>query len=249
MTDSTISLAEQHDKIALLKELLTPRVVGLTKCKIGALADGGYILAQELIPEHRVVYSLGIGDDVSFDLEIAKTCDRILQFDGTIPDLPHNNPKFVFTNANIDSAAMNDNMRSIPEHEHQNNILLKMDIEGAEYELLAGLEMDNLLKISQICMELHFPIMASSSCIDLLMFLTSEFELFHLHVNNAALTISGPGYKVMVDDLPNLLELTFIRKDKCLFSKRETRAFPLEGFDYPNLPNLPDIPANWWLQL
>ena len=176
-------------------------------------------------------------------MEIAQTCNSILQYDGTIPNLPQYNPKFVFTNANIDSATMNDNMRSIPEYEHQNNILLKMDIESAEYELLSGLEIDNLLKISQICMELHFPIM-TPSCLDILVLLSSEFELFHLHVNNTALTISGPGYKAVTDDLPNVLELTFIRKDKCLFSERETRAYPLAGLDHPNNPGLPDVPAN-----
>ncbi len=242
-----LDFSQQPEKMALLKKLLTPRKVGLTKCRVGAKGDGGYVLAKELIPEHRIVYSLGIGDNVSFDMEISKTCDRVLQFDGTIPNLPQDNSKFVFVNSNVDSAKMNASMYAIAEEDHQYSILLKMDIEGSEYELLGGLTMDNLLKFSQICMELHY-VTLNKACLDLLISLTAEFDLFHLHVNNNVLRISGPpGYQSVVDDLPDLLELTFVRKDKCLFSKRETQSFPIEGIDYPNISELPDLSASWWL--
>lgn len=242
------TLAQTHDRMALLKELLTPRSLGLTKIRVGAPTDGGYILAAELIPRHRIVYSLGIGGDCSFDAALAETCDRVLMFDGTIPGLPQHHPKFQFYNTNVDSRLMNASLDVLPESEYQHDILLKMDIEGSEYELFGGLRLDNLLKISQICMELHF-VTQYPPCIDLLVSLLAEFELFHIHANNNVLRREIFQTSAVIDDLPDVLELTWIRKDRYAYSRPETQPYPIEGLDFKNQPDLPDVPLNWWLSL
>jgi hypothetical protein len=60
----------------------------------------------------------------------------------------------------------------------------------------------------------------------------------HLHANN-----HGPIY----GDFPDTLEITFLRNDFPV-NGIEQKAYPLQGFDYPNLSIRPDYILNWWIK-
>jgi hypothetical protein len=102
-----------------------------------------------------------------------------------------------------------------------------------------------MLKISQICMELHY-VTQHPPCLDLLILLNSEFDLFHIHANNNVLRREIFKKSGVVDDLPDVVELTFVRKDKFKSSESETVPYPIAGLDIKNQPDLPDVPMNWW---
>jgi hypothetical protein len=68
--------------------LLKPMdVVSGEMIRVGSDFDGGYIMLNKHL-DNALAYSLGIGDDVSWDLALARRGTKVFQFDHTIPHFP-----------------------------------------------------------------------------------------------------------------------------------------------------------------
>ena len=111
-------------------------------------------------------------------------------------------------------------------------VMLKIDIEGGEYELIDDLLQqisENYQKISCLIMELHDTHTRRADFERLVQGISRWLPIVHLHANNCA--------GVAIDGLPEVLELTFAS------AKHESgsREFPLPHLDYPNDPDMPDI--------
>lgn len=155
---------------------------------------GGFFVHPDSLNESSIVYSFGIGEDITFDLALIKThgCS-VFGFDPTpksinwigsqksLPDgfkfhpfgigaesgeriffLPHN-PNHVsgsiLQQKNVDSAKqIQVTLKSMQEIisllQHQRIDVLKMDIEGAEYEVIPGI-LNSGIEINQILIEFH----------------------------------------------------------------------------------------------
>ena len=110
--------------------------------------------------------------------------------------------------------------------------MLKIDIEGGEYEFIDDLLRqikDNHQKISCLIMELHDTHTRRADFERLVKGISLWLPIVHIHANNCA--------GVSTDGLPEVLEITFARALR-EFGNRE---FPLPHLDYPNDPNVPDI--------
>src|SRR3954470_9669166 len=70
-----------------LRMLRPHRVEGVGKVRIGRLFDGGYIMLDRL-ESVAAAYSLGISNDVSWDLDMAMKGIPVFQYDHTIKQLP-----------------------------------------------------------------------------------------------------------------------------------------------------------------
>ena len=73
--------------------LLTPKkAVGYNKVRVGRDFDGGYIMVDQL-DGAPVCYSIGVGFDASWDLEMAFRGCQVYQYDPTVdrPDCEHPN--------------------------------------------------------------------------------------------------------------------------------------------------------------
>jgi len=151
---------------------------------------GGWPVDLGLVPENSTVISAGVGEDISFDLELIKnkSCN-IVGVDPTeksavyIRKNPNDNFKFIqkalYSNSNqkvkmyknqnpqwvSESITPTHNMVSDLDcydattvsvqdllKEYNNVSILKMDIEGSEYEVLNNLKE---LTIPQLCVEFH----------------------------------------------------------------------------------------------
>ncbi|KZK95147.1 MULTISPECIES: FkbM family methyltransferase [unclassified Pseudovibrio] len=224
----------------LLCRLSPMDVDGCCLTRVGRAFDGGYIMVPPK-PYEKVAYSLGINRDVSWDLEMASHGCKVYQYDHTIDCLPHHHESFNYSKKGITSSHQIDERMTCLKHELQNNrhqdtdnILLKMDIEGDEWEVFADLEMNELQKFSQILVELHdlhkvYKLFWYRKALAGLNKLFKSHQAVHVHGNNnAALRIIG-GYAV-----PPVLEVTFLRRDLFQFSPC-TRTFPNE-LDQPNNP-------------
>ena len=154
---------------------------------------GGFYIIPQLLNESSIVYSFGIGKDISFDMKVMKKhhC-KVFGFDPTpvsinwikeqkIPALfsfheygissknemkefyiPEN-PKYVSgsmlkENVTIDSVKINVQMKSFhqvtTELGHRHVDVLKMDIEGSEYEVLENI-LESPVTVDQILVEFH----------------------------------------------------------------------------------------------
>jgi hypothetical protein len=115
-------------------------------------------------------------------------------------------------------------------------LILKMDVEGAEYGALGMISDEVLGRFEQIVLEVHglarlgdpgfqrdFVRMADN--------LNRQFTLFHVHANN----FDGPDGIYMVEGLPvsNLLELSYIKT--AAVSRSKSRTLYPTVFDYPNV--------------
>lgn len=181
-------------KIIRGKELIFNRQIKCKKIFLGT-EYGGYFIYPENISKDSVVYSFGIGEDISFDLDIIKRfgCE-VHAFDPT-PDsinwlkkqaLPENFHYYNFGLANSDRIAkffppdkeimvshtiLKDIYKEVPERKafdvelrklktileflnHNKIEILKLDIEGAEYEVIEDILTDDI-EIKQILVEFH----------------------------------------------------------------------------------------------
>jgi hypothetical protein len=110
--------------------------------------------------------------------------------------------------------------------------LLKMDIEGGEYELSDDLVIavrENHQRISCIVMELHETHEKRGEFEQLVKGISEFLPIVHIHANNCA--------GVAPDGLPQVVEITFAKATR----EKASYVFPLSQLDYPNDSNLPDI--------
>jgi hypothetical protein len=175
--------------------------------------DGGYVML-DCFKTARIAYSLGVGSDVSWDLDLAERGAAIFQYDYSIETPPVQHPCFHFFPIAI-SGMPCDGSKTLSKtliengHEVMDNMILKVDIEGSEWDLFDLLDREVLLRFSQIACEFHD--IANPEKLErtlrVLSKICDDFHCVHLHANNAQSLKDLYGLRV-----PPLLEATFVRK-------------------------------------
>lgn len=216
--------------------------------RTGNPSDGGYIMLDKFV-EKKVAYSFGICDDVSWDRFMAERGFDVYMYDHTIPALPEENEKFHWHKIGLTGVYddTHPELHTLPMlleengHVDKNHMILKMDIEGAEWEAFANLPDKYLEQFDQIVLEMHdldkvenFEIMEK-----VFIKLNRYHQLVHVHGNNCSGYIMAEG-KVM----PCALECSYVNKNISDF-KNNTNTYPNE-LDSPNNINIPDIYLGKW---
>lgn len=123
------------------------------KLRIGSSYDGGYIIIDNLC-DYDVLLSCGIANDDTFEhYFVNKYKKKCYAFDGTINRIPHTNENIEFIKKNIGTTNDTTDMKYLIKN--YDNIFLKMDIEGSEYDWINNLSDMELNKFKQICIEFH----------------------------------------------------------------------------------------------
>lgn len=123
------------------------------KLRIGSNYDGGYIIIDNLC-NYDVLLSCGISNDDTFEhYFVNKHNTKCFAFDGTINNIPHEHPNINFIKTNIGITSNTTDMKYLINK--YNNIFLKMDIEGSEYDWINNLSNIEINKFKQICIEFH----------------------------------------------------------------------------------------------
>ena len=237
MADTSVPLQQRGEEAA---ELIRPmEAIGTKRERLGRPNDGGYVIVSDLQPG-QPVYSLGISDDVSFDLDLANRGHDIYMYDHTIEGVPVAHPRFHFYKRAIDTGA--GSLQAILAengHSDRNDVFLKMDIEHAEYEVIPATPPEVLRQFRQIVIELHWVTDVAKdnlypSIIETLRALRRDHEAVHIHANNY-----GEARYVGDVPLPGTVELTLLRRDAYRFQPT-SEYFPTP-LDMPNNPGKPDI--------
>ncbi|KZK76851.1 hypothetical protein PsW64_04696 [Pseudovibrio sp. W64] len=236
-----MSKAAQEMVETLFSRLSPMDVAGHELARVGRTFDGGYVMVPPR-SEEKIAYSLGINRDVSWDLEMAHKGLKIYQYDHTITGLPCQHKQFNYFKKGITASFQtNKHMTCLRDeikkngHQNANDILLKIDIEGDEWEVFADLETNELQKFSQILVEFHdlhkvYKLFWFRTALEALNKIFQTHQAVHVHGNNnTALRIVG-GYAI-----PPVLEVTFLRRNSYQFSPC-TRIFP-NKLDQPNNPS------------
>ena len=214
-----------------------------SKIRLGCKKDGGYVIAN--VPKYDCYISAGVSNEESFSRDFINKFKmnkyNSFAFDGTIKSYPYKYTKNItFVKKNIASHKNHNKVNLHGLINHYNNIFLKMDIEGCEYDWILSLNQHKLNKFKQIVMELHginddSKGILHNKKIECLKLLSKTHYIIHIHGNN---------YSVLHDGIPNVIEVTFLRKNLVTPVVLNSTHLPIEGLDYPCNTNKPDFLLN-----
>ena len=246
-----VDLAYYKELHRLLKIASVP---GAAFVRIGNAHDGGYVmLDDDRTPQgSRIAYSFGINDDISWDDGMAERGYHVYMYDPTIQDLSKHRKEFHFSRKGIAGSRSEDGTLDTLEHillvnRHlgKQNMILKMDVEGYEWEFLESVDEMLLGKFDQILLELHAIVLADTQenkrrKLMALEKLNRTHQLIHLHGNNcdSALYFGEACF-------PNALEATYVNRSVYRTAENPEIVLP-HVLDAPNSVNNEEICLGKW---
>jgi len=216
---------------------MNPSVLTVYKCpfkklRLGKNYDGGYIITEIPNINYSLLLAGGISDDISFEEDFINKYPGVLTYayDGTIDKLPTLNNNITFIKKNI-GFENNNNVTNMHDIINANeNIFIKMDIEGGEIPWIKSLSNEQMNKFEQIVMEFHFPF--TDKEIEVFDKINKNHYLIHFHGNNCCGTRNHNGVII-----PNVFECTYLHK-KYFTNSPELNKDVIPGFlDMKNTNN------------
>ncbi|HKN07884.1 MAG TPA: hypothetical protein VJ376_00110 [Pseudomonadota bacterium] len=190
--------------------------------------------------------SLGIGGDDKWDMSIADRGIRVFQFDDTIDAAPTQHARCNFFRCKVVPAVPRGKSERTIEAilaEHAlsgaGDLLLKVDIDGGEWEIFNVLDESIIAQFRQIVCEFHdFCRMSQPGwrlrALQIFEKLSRTHCVLHVHGNNRS-----PLVVVGNVSIPDVIELTFVRRKDYNIRESDT-VFPTE-LDRPNYPGDQDL--------
>jgi hypothetical protein len=192
--------------------------------------------------------SPGVSTEVGFDRDIADSGIDVYLADASVagPPIQHERfrftPKFLDTYNSETTITLNDYCQKIGDG--KSDLILQMDIEGAEYRVLATASEQVLRRFRIMVIEFHrldrlYSRAAFPEIKSVFMKLLCNHRVVHIHPNNFLAPVIRLG-------IPPVLEFTFYRSDRDVFERKLLR-FP-HPLDAPNDPKAPSLvlPDCWY---
>ena len=208
--------------------------------RYGRDEDGGYVIYDNPLGATHIL-GYGVDKDVSFENELTEAWGvKATIFDHTIDEVPLTSSNVTYVKEGIGAVDApplfsldNHVKRFVPDG---SNFVLKMDVEGAEWDVLRNA---NLSHVSQLIVEFHEP---TGDHTDVIQKINEMFYLVHIHGNNCH---NQPWmYIDRVHVMPRYLECTYVRKD-LVTAVPSTRKFPTP-LDHKCRKEAPELDLNFW---
>ena len=227
-----------QERIIKLKKIILNNLVPVENLKrYGAKNDGGYVLYSGFSPLTTVI-SCGIGDNASFDFDVADEVSEVYMYDHTIDSVEKLKTNMQFFKLGIDIKSIENfiTIKEITNKYRLHNIILKLDIEGMEWDILDNLSDELLLIFDQVAVEFHnlfqlAQIEKFNLYIRVLEKMSKYFSVINIHPNNW-----GGSRIVCGVPLADTFEITFLSK--------QVQSIPLKSkidLNNPNNPNEPEL--------
>ena len=181
---------------AILAELQPVTLKNCTFKRFGSANDGGYLMCENLLEPLDAAYSYGVGTNDDWGCEVSRRYHvPVHQYDCFDPARPIcNGGTFVFHHECVGDRTGHRNSRFFDTLENQirkngdtgRHVIIKMDIEGAEWDTLLAAPEELLASIPQITMEMHG--YNDSKILEVIRKLKRDFYLVNLHFNNWSCT-------------------------------------------------------------
>jgi hypothetical protein len=231
---------------ASLVQAMRPVKTHFELIRIGGNADGGYLIPDD-IEGLEAVFSPGVSDVANFEEEMASRGIKCFLADASVVSPPVMNDHFHFISKHI--GLLNDGMFITMDKWVADNapgtsdLLLQMDIEGSEWGALANISETILGRFRIIVLEFHEleRLFYSQLHREVLTRLLLTYHVVHLHANNA-----GAILKFGEVEIPEYLEVTFLRKDRCEpLDKVRQLPHPLDKDNVMGRPSI-QLPRCWY---
>lgn len=247
--DTIESLPVYRRGTALLARI-TPRAIERANLvRLGGPNDGGYVMLEPVAPPIiTAAYSFGVGHDISWDAAIAARGIDVWLYDHTVSPPAALPPRCRFVRKGIAGTSAGPDERTLAElvrengHAGSRDLLLKLDVEGAEWGVLESASEPLLCQFQQIVVEFHG--LADGvggdrheKIIAVLDKLARTHQCVHVHGN-----CDQP--PLWLGDLvvPDVAEVTYVRRSDVEGRIGSVvRSLPME-LDAPNNPGWPEIP-------
>ncbi len=181
---------------AILAELQPVVLKNCTLKRFGSANDGGYLMCENLIEPLDGAYSYGVGRNDDWGCEVSRRYHvPVQQYDCFDPARPTcAGGTFVFHNECVGDQTGDRGSHIFDTLENQirkngdtgRRLIIKMDIEGAEWNSLLAVPDELLASIPQIAMEMHG--FDDPKIVEALQKLKRHFYLVNLHFNNWSCT-------------------------------------------------------------
>lgn len=228
-----------------------PVDAGMPLRRIGSSGDGGYLVPDDL-DGIAAVFSPGVDATADFEREFADRGVPCFLADASVSGPPFVHPRFSFWPKFLGSQP-GPSVITLDSWVEEcaptmGDLILQMDIEGAEYAVLGAACPATLRRFRVMVVEFHglhrvWRRANASGILRAFDALLKEFAVVHIHPNNCAKPQQWRGIA-----LSPVCEFTFLRLDR-LRAHSPARVFP-HPLDRTNVPGLPDPPLDpqWYSQ-
>lgn len=146
---------ELADRVSNIKNLLKTSTPLNTKfIRKGSAGDGGYVIADD-IKSNDYLVSFGIDNNIDFEKSISEYGCKSDLYDNSIDKLPSHVENSTFFKKTIgvheDEVSLEESLKNIAE-----DVILKVDIEGSEWDIFSRVSLEDLSKCRQILIEVHW---------------------------------------------------------------------------------------------
>jgi len=183
--------------------------------RFGDKGDGSYVLPKNIVTPKTHLISGGIADNNEFEIELAKKGVTGIQVDNSITRAPKEHKNLIFKFATLgdkdgtNKISLENLISNAPSNK---NLIVKLDIEGAEIAALQNLSEKALKRINCLVLELHnlSSLVQNDRVLKSLIKLkNSGLSSIYLQANNGILDYIIAGVLI-----PDNVEVTFVRKEK-----------------------------------
>lgn len=124
----------------------------------------------------------------------------------------------------------------------EKKVFLKIDIEGAEFEIFSKKDVYNKLKnVVQLVIEFHYAGKNIETIADIINRLSDTHSLIHIHGNNI-----GPSFAYNGKQVPEVFEVTFLHNSFLPEKTLSNLNYPVNGLDFPCNKKKEDIQLDFF---
>jgi hypothetical protein len=242
----------QHRQ-ALFKMLQPVTLANCDLERFGEKNDGGYLMCGNLLGDVEAGYSYGISGYDGWGCEISRAHDVPVHqydcFNTTRPwclfgDTIFHEECVGDTTETVDGRFFDTVKNQLAKNgDHTDRIVLKIDVEGAEWASLMAMSDDILRQTDQMAVEFHWAENDAADWVSderylrLVSRLRTHFEVAHIHFNNTS----------CVEDLwpfaSHAFEVLFVNKRLAVVATPARNAIVPHPLDAPNNPALAECPT------
>jgi hypothetical protein len=240
----------EPEKVLEVIRRLRPVDCGKELIRLGGAGDGGYLVPNDL-DGIEYCFSPGVSTTSDFEDAVANLGIKSFLADYSVNAPSINSPEFTFDKKFV-GAFDNEKFFTLSTWKEKylkgytGDLLLQMDIEGAEYPVILSTPSELLSQFRILVIEVHYlDRLFDPCCIDFFASwvdkLLQSFSVVHIHPNN----FYGSAKRGNIE-IPRLLEFTFLNR------ARIANATPARSFPHPlDAPNVSyrrelELPKCWY---
>ena len=226
-------LTRDPDEELCIYQFLCPKEVkGKKRILVGEKQDGSYITLDDY-DNVKIAYSIGIRDIIQFDRALADRGIDVYMYDHTINNLPYENNKFHWKKIGLGGIfEKKENIQTLEDmikengHSQENNMILKIDIESAEWNSLKDISEKTLLQFKYILIEYHFTKENHLLYYNVLKKIYKTHQVFYVHCCPFAGLVNFGFNRIC-----QAIEVSYVLRNGNIFTT-DNSIYPISNFSY-----------------